>query len=283
MKRIRSFLAAVITLSLVAGYLPSMTESGSIQKTHTASAAARKKMITIKAATDFTLKLPANWKRNYVREISGKKKQGSFVAFSSKKCHKETGDGWLFSIMRYRDDSYADLPQYELAGKWNGTSYVAVFPTDVQTEGAKKAAKKQYKKLNAGSYKAALSIQPSKKRKKGKGVYRNSVFSLKLPASWKNNYIVKTGGKNRKNYYAAFYSKKCYNKNKQGWLFSIEQYRNESYRDLPAYELVGKWNGISYVAVFPTDVQHEGASKKAVKQYQTLSKTVEKVAGSIMR
>lgn len=274
MRIIRSVLAAVITLSLVAG-------CGSIQTKKTVSAATADKQIKIKIDSDFTLKLPASWKNNYVLKKSKKKKNGSYVAFSSKKCYQETKDGWLFSIMRYKDDSYTDMPSYELVGKWNGYYYVALFPTDVQTEGATKAAKKQYSKLNANSTKVAASIQPIKKKRKGKSVYRVSDFSLKLPNSWKNNYIVKKTGKKRKNSYVAFYAKKCYKKNKLGWLFSIARYKDESYQELPAYELVGKWNGFNYVAVYPTDVQFEGTSKAATKQYQKLSKSVEKVARSI--
>ncbi len=87
------------------------------------------------------------------------KKHGSYVAFSSKKCHMETGKGWIFSIMRYKDDTYMELPQYELIGKWNGISYVAVFPTDIQFAGATKEAVKQYQQLNKSVKKTAKSIQ----------------------------------------------------------------------------------------------------------------------------
>lgn len=273
MRIIRSVLAAVITLSLVAG-------CGSIQTKKTVSAATDKK-IKVKAASDFTLKLPASWKNNYVLKRSKNKKHGSYVAFSSKKCYKQTKDGWLFTIMRYKDDSYTDMPSYELVGKWNGYHYVALFPTDVQTEGATKTAKKQYSKLNAGSAKAAASIQPVKKTRKGKGVYRVSDFSLKLPNSWKNSYIVKKEGKKKKDSCVAFYAKKCHKQTKLGWLFSIARYKDESYQELPSYELVGKWNGFNYVAVYPTDVQFERTTKAAAKQYQKLSKSVEKVARSI--
>ena len=283
MKKLRSFLAVVIALSLVAGFPLSMTEYGSIQMKNTVLAAAKDKKITVKAASDFTLRLPANWKNNYVIKRSKNKKHGSYVAFYSKKCYRETGEGWIFSIIRYKDDTYTDLPNYELVGKWSGINYVAVFPIDVQTRGATKAAKKQYKKLRAGAEKAAASIQPVQKRKKGKDVYRALDFSLKLPASWKNKYIVATKGTKQKNSFVTFYAKKCHRETKAGFLFSIVRFQDESYQELPAYELVGKWNGVSYVAEFPTDVQFEGASKEAVKQYQQLNKSVEKTARSISR
>lgn len=274
MRIIRSILVAVLTLSLVAGV-------GSFPMKHTVSAAA-KTTITIKAASDFTLKFPASWKDNYVLKKSKNKKHASYMAFYAKKCYKQTGDGWLFTIMRYKDASYMDMPSYELVGKWNGYNYVALFPTDVQTMRATNAAKKQYKKMNAGSLQAAASIQPVKKARKGKGIYRVSDFSLKLPDGWKSNYIVKKSSKKKKKYsYVAFYAKKCHKQIKQGWLLSIGRYTDESFRELPSYELVGKWNGIYYVAEFPTDVQFEGATKAAAKQYQKLNKSVEKVVRSI--
>lgn len=273
MRIIRSFLAAVITLSLVAGY-------NNVQTEKTVSAATDKK-ITVKAASDFKLKLPANWKDNYVLKSSKDKKHGSYVAFFSKKCYNQTKEGWLFTIMRYKDDSYTDMPSYELVGKWNGYNYVALFPTDVQTEGVTQAAKKQYKKLNAGSAKAAASIKPVKKVKKGKGVFRVSDFSLKLPNNWKNKYIVKKSKKKKHGSYVTFYAKKCYQQKKGGYLFSIVRYKDDSYQEMPSYELVGKWNGYNYVALYPTDVQYEGATKAAQKQYNKLNKSVEKVARSI--
>lgn len=273
MKKMRSiffpFLIVSITLSLVTGY-------GFIKRGNTASAASKK--ITVK---DFTLTLPKNWSSHYVMKKSKKIKQGSFVAFYAKKCYNETKEGWLFSIMRYKDDSYLDMPSYELVGKWNGYHYVAIFPTDVQTEGATETARKEYAKLNTGSRKAAMSIRPVKKVRKGKGVYRVSDFSLLLPANWKNNYIVKNKGKKKKDSYVFFCAKKCYEQTGEGTLFSIARYADESYQELPSYELVGMWNGIYYVAVFPTDVQFVGATKAAVKQYTKCNQSVKKVVKSI--
>ncbi|RKI40547.1 hypothetical protein D7V86_11525 [bacterium D16-51] len=272
MKIIGKIMAAVLALSLMAGY-------GSI---HTKQAALAAKTFKIKADVDFTLKLPESWRNNYVIKRSKSKKQGSYVAFFSKKCYQQTTDGWLFSIMRYKDDSYMDMPQYELAGKWNGFNYVAVFPTDIQTFGATKAAKKQYLKLSGGVDNVIVSIRPAERRKEEKGVCRFSDFSLKLPESWKNNYIVEMGkGNEKENSYVAFCAKECYNQTKLGWLFSIGRFTDESYQELPDYELVGMWNGVSYVAIFPTDVQFDGVTEEAAAQYQKLDKSVKKVVRSI--
>lgn len=274
MRIIRSFLVAVITLSLVAGY-------GSVQMKKTVSAATADKKFTVKAASDFTLKLPENWKGNYVMKTIGKKKQGSGVAFSAKKCYEKNKEGWLFSIMRYKDNSYEDLPSYELVGKWGGISYIAVYPTDVQVEGATKAARKQYTKLNKASEKTANSIRPAKVLKKKKGYFCATDFAIKLPSNWKGNYVAKKSKKKSKSSYVTFYAKKCYKYDKQGWLFSIERYKDDSYQDLPSYELVAKWGGYSYVAVYPTDVQYERAPKAAQKQYTKMYKNVEKTVKTI--
>ena len=66
----------------------------------------------------------------------------------------------FFSITRYKDESYTELPSYELVGIWNGYHYVAVYPTDVQSLGAGKATEKQYSKLNKSTEKVAKSIRP---------------------------------------------------------------------------------------------------------------------------
>lgn len=269
MRIFRFFLAAVITLSLLAGY-------DGIQ-TNKVEAAAKGKKITVET-DDYTLKLPAMWKNNYVTKSSKKKKHGSYMAFFSKKCYRETGDGHMFSIWRYRDGSYTDLPSYELVGRWNGMNYVAMYPTDIQTMFATKAAKKQYRKLNAWTFDVVYSIRPLKR--KGKNVYHARDFSLKMPESWKGNYKVKMG---KKNSYVAFYAKKCYDETGEGFLFSISKYRDDSYKELPAYEVVGIWDEVSYVATFPTDVQFLGTTKKAAKQYQKLNKSVVKVVRSIAR
>lgn len=276
MKYFRSILAAVITLSLVAGF-------SSIQTKKTVSAAVKNKNITIKVTADYTLKIPAVWKGKYVfkkwKDENRDSYVNSYVYFYAKKIHKQTGEGLLFGIERYKDDTYMDLPSFELVGRWNGMNYVAVYPTETQTLGATKAAKKQYNKLTPASYETPFTIMPVKRT--GKNIYRAGDFSLKLPASWKGKYTVKKTGKNKKNSYVAFFAKKCYNEHKLGWLFSIVKYDDESYKELPAYEVVGKWNGVSYVAVFPTDVQSEGVTEKASKQYYALNKSVEKVVRSI--
>lgn len=273
MRKNHCFTAIILIISLITGYC------GISSKT---VLAATDTSFIIQAAPDFSLELPASWKDNYVLKSSKKIKHNSYVAFYSKRCYKQTKNGWLFTIMRYKDESYTDMPSYELAGKWNGYNYVALFPTDVQTEGATETAKKQYIKLNKDAGMAAASIMPVKKAKKGKNLFKASDFSLKLTDSWKDNYIVKKYEDKDNDYsYVAFYSRKCHKQTGEGWLFSIARYKDTSYQELPSYELAGKWDGIYYVAVFPTDVQSEGATKPAVQQYQELDGQVAKVVNTI--
>lgn len=275
MKIIRSFLAVIITMSLIAGCTVIHMETATSAKT-------ADKKINLKAASDFILELPESWKNNYVKKSSKNIKHGSYVTFYAKKCYKQAKQGWLFTIMRCKDDSYTSMPSYEFVGKWNGYNYIALFSTDIQTIGVTEDAKKQYNQLVADSYEVPFSIKPVKNKRKGKGIYNASDFSLKMPDSWTNNYIVKKSKNNGEEIsYVAFYAKKCYKQTKMGYLFSIGRYTDESFHELPCYEMVGKWNGIYYVAVFPTDVQFDESTKAAMKQYQKLDKTVWEVASSI--
>lgn len=254
-------LAAAAALALAAG-------NGCIPMKNTKAA---DKKITVKAASDFTLEFPADWKGQYVKKVSKDKKHGSYVAFYAKKCYKETKEGWLFSIMRFQDDSYMDMPDYELVGRWNGYSYVALFPTDVQIIGASKAAQKQYSSISAGSRDAAASIHPVKKERKGKPTYEAADFWLKLPAGWENSYIAEEDDS-----CVAFYAKKCYEEAKKGWLFSIMRFEDDSYQEMPAWKLVGKWNDMNYVVSIPKTVPLDDVSEGAAKQYQKLARSAEK-------
>ena len=147
MKVLRFFLAALLALSLAAGSVSAFSPD-------TVSAATNKK-VTVKAASDFNLKLPAGWKDSYVVE-----EDDSCVAFYSKKCYEEAKEGWLFSIMRFTDDSYQEIPSYQLVGKWNGVNYVVSAPKVVPLEGSSEDAVKQYKKLARSVEKVIYTIQP---------------------------------------------------------------------------------------------------------------------------
>ena len=65
------------------------------------------------------------------------------------------------------------------------------------------------------------------------------------------------------------YEKNCYQElNEQGgWLFSIGVYKDDSYTEMPSYEVIKKKGSKTYVAMYPTDVQFDGASQKAQTNY----------------
>lgn len=98
-------------------------------------------------ASDFSLRLPESWEG--CCETSETTEGGvTYIAFYAKKCREEIPDGgWLFSVAAFLDDSYFELPSYKEIDMWEDVSYIAVYPTDVQFEGASKAAKRQYKKM----------------------------------------------------------------------------------------------------------------------------------------
>ena len=110
-------------------------------------------------AGDYVLRFPDNWLENYEIE-SLDDEDTAYAAFYAKGCHQETGEGWLFSIGKYKDNSYEDLPAYEIVAKNNEITYVAVYPTDVQTEGASEVASKKYYELIQTVEEVINSFQP---------------------------------------------------------------------------------------------------------------------------
>ena len=108
---------------------------------------------------EFTLQLPDQWIGNYVVDIHEVEGKTSFVAFSAAECYKETEEGWLFSIARYDNMDYTEQPSYEILGEQNGTTYIVVYPTDVQTEMNSDAAKAQYFDLTEGMEDVINSFQ----------------------------------------------------------------------------------------------------------------------------
>ena len=75
----------------------------------------------------------------------------------------------------------------------------------------------------------------------------------------------------------AFYENGCYSEMGGGWLFSLETFSDESYVDRPDYELLSINGGVSYVAIYPTDVQFEVASSQNAQRYSAFSSQVEGV------
>ena len=83
-------LAAAAVLSPAAG-------TGCVSMKNTEVLAADKK-ITIKAASDFTLEFPADWKKQYVKKASKNKGHSSYVAFYSKSAIRKQRKGGCFPL-----------------------------------------------------------------------------------------------------------------------------------------------------------------------------------------
>lgn len=105
-------------------------------------------------------------------------------------------------------------------------------------------------------------------------------YKLKLPKFWKNNYVMNTFN-DKDISYVSFCAKKCYQQTGEGWLISIASYRDKSYTGMPSYDVIKKRKGITYVALYPTDVQYMGTTKAAAKQYQKMEMYAYMVAMSL--
>ncbi|MCM1106791.1 MAG: DUF6273 domain-containing protein [Blautia sp.] len=136
---------------------------------------------------------------------------------------------------------------------------------------------KQNGKTIYSSWSKTKTVKVTGKASTSTTTFSTANYSLQIPGAWKGCYKTETF-KDGDFKATAFYETLC---NKEipdcGWLFSISEYKDDSYLDMPSFEILGSKNGVTYVAVFPTDVQFEGASAKAQKQYQTLAGTVETV------
>ena len=82
-------------------------------------------------------------------------------------------------------------------------------------------------------------------------------WTLSLPKEWVGKVYVEQDSD-----LTAFYENGCYGEMGGGWLFSLETFSDESYVDRPDYELLSINGGVSYVAIYPTDVQFEGPAAR---------------------
>lgn len=104
------------------------------------------------------------------------------------------------------------------------------------------------------------------------GKFQGNGWTLTIPSNWdKQIYVTNTANS------VSFYEKGCYDAMDGGWLFSIQSYQNNDYQQLPDYELLSIDRNTSYVVVYPTDVQFEGADQKSAQRYSAFSGQIEKV------
>ena len=86
-------------------------------------------------------------------EITVPEEGGSGFGVASKKCYDESkgGMGYLCWFAAYYDDSYEEVPSYEIIKTSGGQTFTREDPTDVQTEGLSDAAKAEYSELLTSS------------------------------------------------------------------------------------------------------------------------------------
>ncbi|MBQ3601435.1 MAG: fibronectin type III domain-containing protein [Lachnospiraceae bacterium] len=118
------------------------------------------KQVSILYETDtFSVQLPLSWKNAYIA-IEGIENDEAYVAFYSKQCQKEDEEmGWLFSISEFITTDYEEIPSYSVIATNGDVTYVATYPTDVQSAGLSKKANKQYFSLIADTENIIASFQ----------------------------------------------------------------------------------------------------------------------------
>ena len=104
--------------------------------------------------TDFTVTLPADWKGKY-----GITQQSNFYIFYQQSSKALGYNGTLFTIGKYTDMSYQDLPSYRVLGMGGGAAYVLMLPTDVQYAQNNEAAQKEYTAMASEINQIAAGIQ----------------------------------------------------------------------------------------------------------------------------
>ena len=112
---------------------------------------------------------------------------------------------------------------------------------------------------------------------------KNAYFSVTVPASWVGKYDLYTDPTEKTPSFVSFYSQKCYTETngQAGWLFAIATFTDESYKELPAYKVLKKSGGQTYVFEEPTDVQTEGVSAEARAEYGELLKDAEAICKTL--
>lgn len=145
--------------------------------------------------------------------ISATEGVGAGFGISSKLCYDESEGqmGCLCWLGAYTDDSYKEMPNYEILKKSGGQIFTREDPTDIQTEGLSDAAKAEYQELLTSGLIAdlidSMQITPPPKAtsiKSIKALKRKRVrVSLKKISGVDGYEIAYSTQKSFKNYIAA--------------------------------------------------------------------------------
>ncbi|MDO4322743.1 MAG: YARHG domain-containing protein [Lachnospiraceae bacterium] len=104
---------------------------------------------------EFTVTLPGSWKGKY-----GITQGADYYTFYQQASKAKGSAGALFTISRYKDTSYKELPNYEVLGTGNGAAFVFRKPTDVQFAADDAAVTQEYQSMaqDVDTIKAGIKI-----------------------------------------------------------------------------------------------------------------------------
>lgn len=91
---------------------------------------------------EFKVTLPGSWTGKY-----GITQGTDYYTFYHQASKAKGYNGALFTISRYTDTSYQNLPNYQVLGTGNNAAFVLEFPTDVQYPTDDETVKQEYQKL----------------------------------------------------------------------------------------------------------------------------------------
>ena len=98
---------------------------------------------------------------------------------------------------------------------------------------------------------------------------------LQIPEDWEDYYLVKP---NVEDDALAFYCDDLTDYG--GWLFSIALVVEEQIEYLPSYDILQQTSRGTLVAIYPTDVQFEGAPEELQQRYQKMAAEVEDIVAT---
>ena len=104
---------------------------------------------------EFSVTLPGSWKGKY-----GITQGADYYTFYQQASKAKGTGGTLFTISRYKDTSYRDLPDYEVLGTGNNAAFIFQKPTDVQFPADDAAVAQEYQSMasEVGTIKSGIKI-----------------------------------------------------------------------------------------------------------------------------
>ena len=123
---------------------PAATEKPETKITETSAAGqeASAKPDIVMEYEEYEVTIPGRWTGKY-----GTARDENSVSFYQNASRIQGQGGQLFSIVRYTDNSYEDLPNYTVLGTGNNAAFIFTEPTDVQFAQDSEAARQEYTEM----------------------------------------------------------------------------------------------------------------------------------------